>query len=63
MGIPKFPSCSHFQALTRVERPVIAYLQTTQKILKYYFVAFRVTRSLVEFKMAISEQFKSLNLK
>jgi hypothetical protein len=33
----------------------IAYLQTPQKIVKYYFVAFRVTRWFVELKMAILE--------
>ncbi len=41
---------------------LIAYFRSSQKILKYYFVAFRVTRWFVKLKMAISKQFKSLNL-
>jgi hypothetical protein len=40
----------------------MAYFQTPQKILKYYFIAFGVTQLLVELKMTISEQFKPLNL-
>jgi hypothetical protein len=51
----------HFYIRISIEE-LIAYFQTPQKILKYYFVAFRITRSYVELKMMISEQFKSLNL-
>jgi hypothetical protein len=39
---------------------LIAYFHTPPKILKYYYVAFRVTRWFAELKMVISEKFKSL---
>jgi hypothetical protein len=40
----------------------IAYFQTPQKIFKYYFVSFKVTKWFVKLKMVISEFFKLLNL-
>ncbi len=40
-----------------------SYFQTPQKIFKYYSVAYRITRWIFELKMAISEQFKLLDLK
>jgi hypothetical protein len=45
-----------------LERKFIAYFLSPQKILKNYSVAFRVERLFVELKMAISKQFKLLNL-
>jgi len=40
----------------------IAYFLSPQKLLKYYFIFFRVKKWFVKFKMTISKQFKSPNL-
>ncbi len=52
----------HFYKKISIKQ-LIDYFWIPQKILKYYSVAFRVTRWFVQLKMVISEQFKSINTK
>ncbi len=52
----------HFYKKEFLIEQFITYFWTPQKILKYYSIAFRVRTWFVKFKMAISEQFKLLNL-
>jgi hypothetical protein len=51
-----------FLLKNKLIKQFVAYFQTPQKILKYYFITFRITRRFVKLKMVISKQFKSLNL-